>query len=138
MRAQLIFKTILIATAVFCINFLGVAQNGNKQNKQQTNVDKAKIGYLTEGLDLETKEAEKFWPVHNKFQKRLKDNYDKKQKDDADADEKMRLEEETLKIKKDKLEELKKVLPKDKVSKYYKLEKDFKSELLKKLRKDKN
>jgi len=48
----------------------------------------------------------------------------------------MKLEEEQLKIKKEKLQDLKQVLPNDKVSKYYKLEEDFKKELLKKLKKN--
>ena len=129
MRAHLIFKTILIATAVFCINFSGFAQN---------DVEKVKVPFMTKGLDLDKKEAEKFWPVYNKHQKRLKENHSKKQKSDISADEKMKLEEEQLKIKKEKLKDLKTVLPNEKVSKYYKLEEDFKKELLKKLKKDSN
>jgi len=89
-------------------------------------------------VDLDKKEAEKFWPVYNKHQKRLKENHNKKQKNNMSADEKMKLEEEQLKIKKEKLQDLKKVLPNEKVSKYYKLEEDFKKELLKKLKKNNN
>jgi len=91
---------------------------------------------MTKGLDLDEKEAEKFWPVYNKHQKRLKDNHNRKQKSDLNADDKMKLEEEQLKIKKEKLQDLKDVLPNEKVSKYYKLEEDFKKELLKKLKKN--
>jgi len=129
MRAHLIFKTILMATAVFCINFSGFAQTDDK---------KVKVPFMTKGLDLDKKEAEKFWPVYNKHQKRLKDNHNKKQKNELSADEKMKLEEEQLKIKKEKLQDLKNVLPNEKVSKYYKLEEDFKKELLKKLKKNNN
>lgn len=138
MRAHLIFKTLLIATAVFCITFSGFAQADDKNKKGATDVEKVKVPFMTKGLDLDEKEAEKFWPVYNKHQKRLKENHNKKQKDDMSADEKMKLEEEQLKIKKEKLQDLKKVLPNEKVSKYYKLEEDFKKELLKKLKKDRN
>lgn len=138
MRAHLIFKTILVATAVFCINFLGLAQTDDKNKNGATDVEKVKVPFMTKGLDLNKKEAEKFWPVYNKHQKRLKDNHSKKQKNDLNADEKMKLEEEQLKIKKEKLKDLKNVLPNEKVSKYYKLEEDFKKELLKKLKKNDN
>ncbi len=135
MSVHLIFKTFLIAIAVFCINLSGFAQtDDNNKKKGATDVEKVKVGFITKGLNLDKQEAEKFWPVYNKHQKRLKDNHSKKQKSNMSADDKMKLEEEQLKIKKEKLKDLKTVLPNEKVSEYYKLEEDFKKELLKKLK----
>jgi len=134
MRAQLIFKTLLLVTVVFCINVANVVAAETIARQGTTQVDNLKVGFITKGLDLTTTDAEKFWPVYNKYEDLLRKNHDKKQKKDISADEKMQLEEEQLNIKKEKLKALKSVLPSGKISQLFKLEDEFKKMLIGKLK----
>ncbi len=122
------------------------AQGGKIRDKIET----MKIGFITKKLDLSSDEAQKFWPVYNKFTddvKKLRANTKERIMDDmnelytmTDAEAEKTLQEMiNFKINEAELTkkyalEFKKILPVKKVVLLYKAENDFKRELLKKLR----
>jgi DTW domain-containing protein YfiP len=56
----------IIAILVFAFYTKTNAQQGGKERMKAF-----KTAYITEELDLTVKEAEKFWPVYNKYDKKL-------------------------------------------------------------------
>jgi len=56
----------IIALLVFAFYTKTNAQQGGKERMKAF-----KTAYITEELDLTVKEAEKFWPVYNKYDKKL-------------------------------------------------------------------
>lgn len=51
--------------------FSGVAQDGLRGENRQR-LEAIQIAYLTKELSLTTQDAEKFWPVYNKYQDELR------------------------------------------------------------------
>lgn len=151
------FKTILMVIAVTCISLATVQAQGNKRPGSKQNNDRSKkvenlrIGFITDRVDLDEKEAQKFWPVYNKQQDRLKKNNERRQsinKTDIESlpandrekvvDEMLQIEQDEAKIKRESHNALKGVLDPVKLGKLYKAERDFKKMLLEKIRKDKD
>mgnify|MGYP000016897967 CR=1 FL=1 len=58
-------KIILFLVTLFLIPFFVTAQKGNKARSKK--IKALKIAFITEELNLASSEAEKFWPVYNKF-----------------------------------------------------------------------
>jgi hypothetical protein len=118
--------------------------------KIKDRIEPLKIAYITQKLGLTSEEAQKFWPVYNKFNddlQKLRSSTKDKLADElselasmSETDAEKTLNEmlnykisEAEMIKK-YASEFKKVLPIKKVVMLYKAENDFKRELLKKLR----
>jgi len=59
-------KTIIIAILAFAFCLKVSAQQGGKERMKAF-----KTAYITDELDLSVKEAEKFWPVYNQYDKKL-------------------------------------------------------------------
>jgi hypothetical protein len=59
-------KILIIAVLLFALCIKANAQQGGKERMKAF-----KTAYITEELDLTVKEAEKFWPVYNKYDKKL-------------------------------------------------------------------
>lgn len=53
-------KKILLFVFVIFVSFSSFAQNGSRERMKAY-----KVAYLTEKLNLTSKEAEKFWPIYN-------------------------------------------------------------------------
>jgi len=51
--------------------FLGMAQDGIRDESKQR-LEAIQVAYLTKELSLTTQDAEKFWPVYNKYQDELR------------------------------------------------------------------
>jgi len=143
--------------AVTCISLATVQAQGNKRpgskqgNDKSKKVENLRIGFITDRVDLDEKEAQKFWPVYNKQQERLKQNNDRRKSlngTDIEAlpagdrekvvDEMLQIEQDEAKIKRESHNALKGVLDPVKLGKLYKAERDFKKMLLEKIGKDKN
>jgi hypothetical protein len=104
-----------------------------------------KIGFITERLQLTTEESQKFWPIFNEYeaeQKKIRQKY-KFKKDfatmtDAEAEQSLNagleMEQQLLNIKKDYTQRMKRAVPVRKIAMLARVERDFKQELLKKLR----
>lgn len=64
-------KSILILIVVLFISFNVFSQHRASREK----IKALKISFITEKLNLNEKEAFKFWPIYNKFEKELRNNY---------------------------------------------------------------
>lgn len=138
---------ILIAITIGLANFTK-AQNPRAVNKEK--IESLKVAFISEKLNLSVEEAQKFWPVYNKYnaelEKSRKDfrgqmvdelkNID--QMSTSEADKALRdmieFKSKELDITKQYTNEFKKVLSSQKVVKLFVAEQEFKKELLKMLR----
>lgn len=124
----------------------GPPPGGPKREK----VEAMKVGFITQKLNLTTEEAQKFWPVYNRFSDEMEKNrksFKMKAMEDAgnvsnmtDAEAEKALNEmiafrtAEVEILKKYTIEFKKVLPPQKVVKLFVAEQEFKRELLKMLK----
>jgi len=113
-----------------------------------------KTAYITEKLALSSEEAEKFWPIYNKYDEKFHDLRKKERNEifrklrdglenftDAEAneliDKNLSLESSELELRKQMTAELRKVLSPKKIIILKKVEEDFKRELLDRYRSSK-
>ncbi len=112
-------------------------------------LESAKIGFLTQKLDLSPREAEKFWPVYNQYQKELRAlakermasameriaerKTNQQRSADEHLNEQMEMESRMLEIRKKYTREFSKVISSEKVLHLYEAEKEFRRELIKRL-----
>lgn len=121
--------TILAAFLLF--TFTANAQVERKTPREPgAKIEALKIAFYTRKLDLSTEEAQKFWPVYNKYSAELK-----KVRQDAKANNspEIETEEKYLVIRKRYNTEFSKVLPAEKVNAFFKAEKEFGTILQKEL-----
>ena len=123
------------------------------QGPDQDKIKAYKIAFLTEKLDLTSKEAEKFWPIYNemsekieKFRKEARKDMMKQVKDaggvEAITEEQswaivkrnMEMQKTMIAFEESMIEKLKEVLPNKKILKLQIAEREFKKELFEKLR----
>jgi hypothetical protein len=64
-------KTTLLIIFLFCIGFTINAQKQEKKGGRNTRIKGLKIAFLTDKLNLTSKEAEKFWPVYNFYDDKI-------------------------------------------------------------------
>ncbi len=148
----MIAVAVLICTASF-------AQQGKRGNiskrpgAQSEKVENARIAYINKEVKLDEKEAKQFWPVYDKYQKRLRTNHvekmnrQKRLNDSMDdmsdsekeqlMDEMDNLDQDSAKIQKEMRNDLKTVLSTDKIARLKKAESDFKKMLIDKIGKNK-
>jgi Skp family chaperone for outer membrane proteins len=147
MKKQLI---IICLWAIGCVGIVS-AQKAGVPNREK--IEAMKVGFITQKLDLTTEEAQKFWPVYNRFaeemEKSRKDFRGKMMEEVKDVD--LMTEAEANKALNDMIayktsevellkkynQEFKKVLPTKKVVKLFVAEQEFKRELLRKLKSQK-
>ncbi|WP_310994129.1 hypothetical protein [Aequorivita marina] len=121
------------------------------QQKKHEKIKALKTAYITEKLDLTSSEAEKFWPVYNRFSEKLhtlkvrehKEIY-RKLRDgietlsDAEAnkliDENQSIETSEMELRQQMTDQLRKVISPKKIILLKKAEHDFKRKLLQKYR----
>ena len=58
---------LLFLTLTFFTSINSYSQEHREKDRFKT----LKVGFITETLDLTTKEAEKFWPIYNKYQDQI-------------------------------------------------------------------
>lgn len=124
-----------------------------KDGKRQEKIKQLKIAYFTEELKLTVAESEKFWPLYNEMEDKLKGNRKEIKKvaeeiaknQDSYTDDEFKkqvgkifdYEAAQATIKKDYYAKIAGVIGYKKATKMLKLEKDFKKKLLKELKKRK-
>ncbi len=144
-------KTIII-TLFLTLGFWG---NSNAQENHRERIKAYKTAYITQELDLSSKEAEKFWPLYNDYEKKLfslrvlkvreerdriknqggfEDLSDKEAKEALDN--MIQNEKEIIKIKEELYKELTDVLSPIKILKLYKAEMGFNKKLLSQYKKN--
>lgn len=116
---------------------------------RQEQMKAAKIGFITRELNLSEEEAQKFWPVYNKFDNereahrrkmlalRLDANESGEKPNAKEAEEAveqyLQLRQEEVDMEKKFYQSVKKVLPAEKVALLFQAEKRFQRELLRNL-----
>ena len=142
-------KLIIIIIAVFFTMSSLTAQYDKRENLKAY-----KTAYITQQLDLSSKEAEKFWPIYNVYQKEIFQlkvlkirAAQKKIRDKGGIDSLNDVESEQLladliqneqalvKTKKELYNSLKKVISSKKILKLYRAEHEFNKKLLAEFRK---
>lgn len=115
-----------------------IAQDHSGRYEQ---IEAIKVAFITSKVDLNTEEAQKFWPVYNNYQKELmtlmtrrredrkKANIDPNDKINAD----LAYESHMLELKKKYKKLYLKVIPAEKVLLLYQAERDFREHLIKQL-----
>lgn len=122
---------------------LGFSQ-GFRDKKEK--IKALKIAFISQKLNLTTEQAEKFWPIYNKYEDRivalketqLKQRFQKKELTDEEAlkqiEEAEAAEVEIMSLKKKMRAELIPVIGADKVVELQKIEHEFHKKLLEKLK----
>ena len=122
-----------------------------QQNKEDR-IKAYKVAFITERLDLSSTEAERFWPVYNRYDKKLyqlrnielnkikrrirRDDLNSMSDNDALSilNDIENIENQIYNQKKQLVNELRKILPPKKIIILKKVEDDFNRELIKRLR----
>tara|TARA_B110000196_G_scaffold302551_1_gene297665 strand:- start:78 stop:536 length:459 start_codon:yes stop_codon:yes gene_type:complete len=142
-------KTILIA--LLCPLFM-FSQNISDEKRKKIEIQK--IAFITKSLDLSSEEAQVFWPVYNNFsdemksiKEKIRENMSSMRKDRSSLTEKQvgeimeqkfKMEQMVLDIKVKFNKEFQKVISNKQIAALYHAEKEFKKELLNKIKKGKD
>ena len=117
---------------VFAIGFfLGITAGGFAQDIPQNDGGKLeayKVAVLTNRLKLSIDEAQKFWPIYNKY----KDEIRQVRRTDRNLDE-IAFEERVINIRKKYKNEFTHALPEERVNQFFKVEKEFNNTVRKEL-----
>lgn len=116
-----------------------------RRERMESRIESQKVAYITQKLDLTPSEAQKFWPIYNEYQDKMKESRtDNKQnwksdsmnEEEADAfiAQLLNSEQKELDLKKQYLNRLKTVIPTKKVANLYIIEKRFRAEMLEKIK----
>lgn len=120
------------------------------EKEREEKIDKLKIAFITDELDLTSEEAEKFWPIYNeledklkelrkanrKIQKEIDESYETLSNEDAKKKLETILENDKKEIdlRKEYSEKFSKVIGDKRTLKLLSLEHEFKRELLERLK----
>ncbi len=132
-------KGILIIVMGFTLSFPVAAQDHRERYEQ---IEAIKVAFITSKLDLNTDEAQKFWPVYNNYQKELmelmKKRRDDRQKTNIDPNDKINAdlayESRMLDLKKKYKKLYLKAIPPEKILLLYQAEREFREHLIKQLK----
>lgn len=145
------YKQFIISIIVLFGNFqLAVAQPGKEISEHTEKIRTTKIAYINQKLDLSPTEAEKFWPIYNKFDVErweLRQNHHKylqykklnlENLTDDKAEELIKthlaFRQNDLDLEVKYLKDFKKAIPVAKIAKLFQVERSFQTEILKRLR----
>lgn len=142
-------QILLILLIISSLNTVKAQHNGERFER----IKALKTAFITDRLDLSPSEAEKFWPVYNKYEaelneleftKRRRVHIERTKYDSFDAISNVEAKKlltdfqdmkmQTLKKEGEKIEALSKIISPQKMLKLIKTEEDFKKELFKMLR----
>jgi hypothetical protein len=116
------------------ITFLGLGLGIFAQDEDSKNdggrIEALKIAFITKKLNLSTDEAQKFWPIYNKYM----DEVRKAQQDaKLNKDPEIQREEKLLNIRKRYNGEFGKAISSEKVNSFFRVEKEFNGVLQKEM-----
>jgi hypothetical protein len=121
-------KYLLIISLLLGFTIAGMSQDEDK--KDGGRIEALKIAYLTRKLNLTTEEAQKFWPVYNKYADELrKVQVEARQNNTSEIDR----DEKVLNIRKRYNGEFSKALSAEKANSFFRVEKEFNSFLQKEM-----
>ncbi len=120
-------KKYLLTLFTIFIFSLANAQTGSGQRMEK--IQALKIAFITQRLDLTSTEAEKFWPVYNKYEDEINNlRISNRNGDVLDNEQKL------LDIKKKYSPSFEKILGPQKLNKLFNAEKEFRNVLIKSLK----
>lgn len=111
-------KAIYFLVVFFIMSYLCVAQDSLRR---ESAIESLKIGFITKRINLIPEEAQKFWPIYNKYSTELKSIRHKP----ILGEDVLVMEEHVLNIRKKYRSEFLKVISQDRLNKFYKSEIDF-------------
>jgi hypothetical protein len=140
-----ILIALLLSSTLFAQETGRKIKREKRKEKMESRIESQKIAFLTQKLDLTPSEAQVFWPIYNEYQAKMKEARQQNKMDwtikdvsDDEANEVLdnllKREQNELDIKKQYLSKLKTVVPARKVAQLYILEKQFREEILAKIR----
>lgn len=109
-----------------------------KQDKRFQRIEAAKIGYITEQLQLSPEEAAKFFPIYNQYRSEIRSLYRAKRSSRNSQFQRNSLNEiefdsKIVTCKKKYREAFKKVVSPTKASQFFVVEREFREKLFKEL-----
>ncbi len=114
-------RILLIMTFALSLIAPAMAQQDDPKDAA-SRVQALKIAYLTKKLNLSPEEAQRFWPVYNKYEEEIRlANQEFRQRPGSELDR----EEKILNIRKRFNGEFTKALNAEKVSTFFRVEKEF-------------
>jgi Spy/CpxP family protein refolding chaperone len=138
-------KKTIITLSIFALSCVAFAQNPERLER----IKSLKVAFITEKLSLTETEAQQFWPIYNKYEeanfnirrenRSERADYDFKSLSDQDANKllnsMMDSEREKYELRQQLINDLKKVLPAQKILKLQWTEDQFNRRLLEEMRK---
>ena len=122
---------LLIAFLGLGLSLNGFSQDGGDQEKGGgQRLEALKIAYLTKKLDLTTEEAQRFWPVYNKYTDEI--HGIRREQKDKNLTE-LEAEDKILNVRKKYNNEFSKALAPQKADNFFRSEKEFGSYIQKEL-----
>lgn len=124
-------KILLTWMMILGVTVFAVAQDDNAEDDQGGGrVEAMKIAWITQKLSLTPEEAQKFWPIYNNYTKEIR-----KTRTDAKSNntDQLKMEEQMLNIRKKYDGEFQKAISKEKVNKFFRVEREFMDELRKRV-----
>jgi hypothetical protein len=137
-------KNLLLILSLF-IGITGYSQTGNRQSNQQGNrssqqqtnreqpgsrVQAYKIAFITQKLKLTPEDAQKFWPLFNKYEEEIlkaRMQFRKEGTNEIEKDQKL------LEIKKKYAKEFSGIVGEKKTDEFFKAEKEFNTQVQREL-----
>lgn len=122
-------RTLLSLFIILGISLQVFAQKGEK-------IEAIRAAYITERLNLDSKTAEKFWPVYNQYSEEMKALRQQKKLDRAEgsAEDYLEDEQKALDLRKKYAPMFLKVISNDQLSALYQAERDFRQMIMKRMR----
>ena len=63
-------RNLIILIVILFISNTSFSQDCPRYKENREKIESEKVSFITEKLDLTVKEAQKFWPIYNEFQKK--------------------------------------------------------------------
>jgi len=136
-------KKIIILFSMFLFVFTLQAQESKDRLQHRERIKAMKVAYITQELNMDSKLAEKFWPVYNQYESAKTDLHKKEHFEsenienitEAEAEKMLtkflNIEKEKYSVKKELYANLKEIMSASEIIKLHKLESDFNKKLIK-------
>ncbi len=122
-------KQFLLVIAILLASFSYTkAQPGNKQNRADK-IQALKIAFITQKLEFTPDEAQRFWPVYNRYEAEMRQAMIDKRSGDV-----LENEEKVLNVKKRYRSDFIKVIGQPKTNNLFNAEKEFRGVLMRHLK----
>lgn len=118
-------RIVVICFVVFA--GIGVVKGQEDRFKQ---IEAAKIAYITKELELSPNEAERFFPIYNQYQREMRFLLNRKRQKDNHKGE-IETDAEIVELKKRYREQFVPVINKQRASRFFEVEREFREELMK-------